>query len=391
MPRLLPLLAALALGTLACEKKSPPAAPEAPPVQERAPVREGPVLIGMVGSMTGPEASFGLEVRDAVKLAVEEVNAAGGVKGRKVEVRFYDSQGRIEESVAAVKRLLTQDQVVLILGEVSSSGTLAIADAAQAAQVPLVTPSATHPEVTRKGDFIFRTCFVDTFQGKVMARFAREHLKLGRVAVLHDSKNAYSLGLSESFRDAFQALGGTVATVESYAKGDTDFRAPLLAVKKAQPEAIYLPGFYNEVGVVARQARELGLTQPFLGGDGWDSDRLFELAGNALEGGYCTSHYAMDNPAPELQGFVSAFRERYGRPPEIGSALGYDAAKVALAAMQRAQALTGPAIREALTQTKDFPGVTGSISLDAERNAVKPSVILTIREGQKKFVTTVKP
>jgi branched-chain amino acid transport system substrate-binding protein len=348
-------------------------------------------VIGTLGSLTGSEASFGTVVRDGIQFAVDEVNAAGGVKGRKVELRSYDTQGKIEESVAAAKRLLTQDKVVLILGDVTSSGSLTIADAVQAARVPMVTPSSTHPDVTKKGDFVFRTCFIDPFQGGAMARFARENLKLDRVAVLHDSKNASSLGLSDTFTAAFKKLGGTVVAVESYSKGDTDYRAPLLAVKRAKPQALYLPGFYSEVGIIARQARELGLTQPLLGGDGWDSSRLFELAGGALEGSSFSSHYAMDNPAPELRRFVSAFQERYGRTPEAASALGYDAAKVSLAAIERAESLSGPAIRDALARTKDFPAATGNLTLDADRNPVKPAVILTIRDGQARFAAAVTP
>ncbi|MCP3143179.1 ABC transporter substrate-binding protein [Pyxidicoccus xibeiensis] len=393
MPRLIPLLAALALGTLACERKAPPAAPpEAAPVpQQQAASQTGPILLGTLGSLTGSEASFGTVVRDGIQFAIEEVNAKGGVKGRKVELRSYDTQGRIEESVAAAQRLIGQDRVAVILGDVTSSGSLAIADAAQAARVPMVTPSATHPDVTKKGDYIFRTCFIDPFQGGAMARFARETLKLDRVAVLHDAKNASSMGLSGAFTDAFKALGGTVVAAESYSKGDTDYRGPLLAVRRAKPQALYLPGFYSEVGVIARQARELGMTQPLLGGDGWESDRIFELAGGALEGAYYSSHYAEDNPAPELQRFVAAFRARYGRSPEAASALGYDAAKVALAAIEKAEPLSGPAIRDALAATKDFPGATGTLTLDANRNPVKPAVILTIRDGRRKFAAAVTP
>jgi branched-chain amino acid transport system substrate-binding protein len=360
-------------------------------VQQAAPAAQAPIVLGFVGSLTGPEAAFGTVTRNGILSAVEQANAAGGVKGRPVEVRAYDSQGRLEESVAAAKRLITQDRVVVLLGEVSSTGSLAIADAAQAAQVPMVTPTATHPDVTKKGDFIFRTCFIDPFQGQVMARFLREKLKLERVAVLHDNKNASSLGLSEAFTQAFTRLGGKVVATESYSKGDTDYRAPLVAVKKAKPQALYLPGFYSEVGVIARQAREVGLTQPLLGGDGWEADQLFELAGDALDGSYYTSHYAMDNPSPELQRFISGYQARHGQPPGAAAALGYDAARVVLSALERAESLTGPAIREALARTKDFPGATGTLTLDAERNPLKPAVILKIQDGKRVFEATGTP
>jgi branched-chain amino acid transport system substrate-binding protein len=401
MHRFAPLLALLVVGTSACERKaSPPpestapaSAPQAATPPQPHPPREdeGAIILGSIGSLTGPEASFGGPVRDGIQFAVEEANAAGGVKGRRVVLRAYDSQGRLEESVSAAKRLITKDRVHLILGDVSSSNSLAVADVAQAAHVPMVTPSATHPDVTRKGDYIFRTCFIDSFQGQAIARFAREHLKLERIAILQDGKNAYSLGLSAAFSQAFTQLGGKIVAVEAYSQGDTDFRAALLAAKQVKPQALYVPGFYGEVGLMARQAREVGLTQPLLGGDGWESERLLQLAGNALEGSYYSSHYAVDNPSPELKRFAAAYEKRYGRAPDVSAALGYDAARVALAALERADGLTGPAIRDALARTKDFPSVSGNITLDAARNPIKPAVILKIQDGRRQFTAAVTP
>jgi branched-chain amino acid transport system substrate-binding protein len=381
MHRLAPLLALFVLGAFGCERKASPSQPE----------EQGPILIGSIGSLTGSEASFGGPMSDGIQFAVEEVNAAGGVKGRRVELRAYDSQGRVEASVSAVQRLVTKDRALAIIGDDSSSASLAIAGVAQAAQIPMVAPSSTHPDVTRKGDYIFRTCFIDPFQGQAMARFARETLKLERISILKDVKNAYSLGLSESFTQSFTQLGGTIVSVESYSKGDTDFRAPLLAVKKVKPQALYLPGFYTEAGLIARQAREVGLTQLLLGGDGWESEQLFELAGSAVDGSYYSAHYAVDNPSPELKRFAGPYQARYGRAPDVAAVLGYDAARVTLAAMQRASSLTGPAIRDEIAKTKDFPGVSGTITLDAERNPVKPAIILKLRNGKREFVTAVTP
>jgi branched-chain amino acid transport system substrate-binding protein len=392
MHRLVSLVVVFTLSALGCERREQPAAAAPASAREHpAPAQSGPILIGTVGSLTGPEASFGAPVRDGIQFAVEQVNAAGGVKGRKVELRTYDSQGRLEDSVSAAQRLVNKDKVLLILGEVSSSASLAIADVAQTARVPMVTPSSTHPDVTRKGDYIFRTCFIDPFQGQAMARFARESLKLERISILQDGRNAYSLGLSQAFQQAFTRLGGTIVSIEGYSKGDTDFRAPLLAVKRAKPQALYLPGFYGDVGIIARQAREVGLQLPMLGGDGWESERLLELAGNTLEGAYYSMHYAVDNPSPELQRFVAGYQARYGYPPDAGAALGYDAARVAMEAMERAESLTGPAIRDALAKTKDFPSVSGTISLDSDRNPVKPAVILRIVGGKRVFAATVTP
>jgi branched-chain amino acid transport system substrate-binding protein len=400
MQRFAPLLALSVLGILACERKAspsqqPPAAPaatQASTAQGPVPEDKGPIVIGSIGSLTGPEATFGVSTRDGIQLAVEEVNAAGGVKGRRIELLAYDTQGKLEESVSAARRMLSKDRVAVILGDVSSTHSLAIAELAQAAQVPMMTPSSTHPDVTRKGDYIFRICFIDPFQGQVMARFVRDHLKLERISILQDVKNAYSLGLSEAFTQAFTKLGGTIVSVETYSKGDTDFRAPLLRVKKDKPQAIYLPGFYSEVGLIVRQAREVGLTMPLLGGDAWDSERLFELAGNAsLEGTYFSTHYSPDHPTPVLQRVAPAYRARYGREIDAAAVLGYDAAKVTLAAMERAATLSGPAIRDEIAKTKDFPGIVGNLTLDAERNPIKPAVILKIRDGKHEFVTAVTP
>ena len=394
------LLAAVALLASACEKKTQPAASGegAQGGQTAQPATAGgggaptdTILLGEVGSLTGAQATFGVSTRNGIELAIKEVNAAGGVKGKKVAVRVYDDQGRPEEAAQAVTRLITQDKVVLILGEVASSNSLAMAEKAQGAGVPMITPSSTNPSVTQKGDYIFRVCFIDPFQGYVMAKFARENLKADQVAILQDNKSAYSIGLTEVFQKKFAEMGGKITNTESYSQGDTDFRAQLTALKKAKPQAIYVPGYYSDVGVIARQARELGLTVPLMGGDGWDSEKLFELAGNALDGSYFSNHYSPDNPDPKVQKFIADYKAAYGGVPDALAALGYDSAKVAIAAIGKAKDLSGPAIRDAIAQTKDFPGVAGTISLDENRNAVKPAVILKVGDGKTSFVTTINP
>jgi len=394
------LLAAVALLASACEKKTQPAASgegaqgaqtAQPATAAGGGAASDTILLGEVGSLTGAQATFGVSTRNGIELAIKEVNAAGGVKGKKVAVRVYDDQGRPEEAAQAVTRLITQDKVVLILGEVASSNSLAMAEKAQAAGVPMITPSSTNPSVTQKGDYIFRVCFIDPFQGYVMAKFARENLKADQVAILQDNKSAYSIGLTEVFQKKFAEMGGKITNTESYSQGDTDFRAQLTALKKAKPQAIYVPGYYSDVGVIARQARELGLTVPLMGGDGWDSEKLFELAGNALDGSYFSNHYSPDNPDPKVQKFIADYKAAYGGVPDALAALGYDSAKVAIAAIGKAKDLSGPAIRDAIAQTKDFPGVAGTISLDENRNAVKPAVILKVGDGKTSFVTTINP
>jgi branched-chain amino acid transport system substrate-binding protein len=394
------LLAAVALLASACEKKTQPApsGEGAQGGQTAQPATTGSggapsdtILLGEVGSLTGAQATFGVSTRNGIELAIKEANEAGGVKGKKLAVRVYDDQGKPEEAAQAVTRLITQDKVVLILGEVASSNSLAMAEKAQAAGVPMITPSSTNPSVTQKGDYIFRVCFIDPFQGYVMAKFARENLKADQVAILQDNKSAYSIGLTEVFQRKFAEMGGKITTTESYSQGDTDFRAQLTAIKKTKPQGIYVPGYYSDVGVIARQARELGLTVPLMGGDGWDSEKLFELAGDALKGSYFSNHYSPDNPDPKVQKFIADYKAAYGGVPDALAALGYDSAKVAIAAIGKAKDLSGPAIRDAIAQTKDFPGVAGTISLDQNRNAVKPAVILKVADGKTEFVTTINP
>lgn len=393
-------LALCALAISGCEKKSDSAKPPAPPpspgeVKQAAatppPAADDVILLGEVGSLTGSEAAFGISTRNGVELALEEANAAGGVNGKKLAVRVYDDQSKPEEAASATKRLITQDKVVAVLGEVASSNSLAMAPIAQEAKVPMVSPSSTNPKVTQVGDYIFRVCFIDPFQGFVMAKYAREELKYSRVAILTDKKSAYSEGLTEVFQRKFTEMGGKISVVEAYAKGDTDFRAQLTNIKKLKVEGLYMPGYYEDVGKVAEQARELGLKVVMMGGDGWDSAKLFELGGTAVEGSYVSNHYSADDPSPRVQDFIKKYKEKYGAVPDSLAALGYDSARVVIDAMKRAGTTTGPELRDAIAKTTDFPGVAGTITLDEHRNPVKPAVVLKVEGGKFKYVTTIAP
>ena len=349
------------------------------------------IPIGEYGSLTGTTATFGISTDNAVKMAFEEINAAGGVLGKKLKLYVEDDQSKPEEAATAATKLVNQNHVVALIGEVASSRSLAAAPIAQAAQIPMITPSSTNPRVTQVGDFIFRVCLIDPFQGAVMAKFAHDTLKLKKVAILVDVRNDYSVGLQTFFRENFKQLGGQIVSEQSYSEGDSDFHAQLTQIKSAAPEAIYVPGYYTEVGTIARQARELGLTVPLLGGDGWDSPRLFEIGGDALSGCYISNHYSVDDPSPAIQKFVTEYRSRYKQTPDALAALGYDAAKILSDAITRAGSTDGNKIREALGATKDFPGVTGQITIDKDRNAVKPAVVLKIENGKFVYVETVKP
>ncbi len=387
----LAVTAAVALLALGCERKS--ATPASAPAAASAGVAPSgdTILIGEVFSLTGGQATFGISSRNGIEMAVKEANAAGGVKGKKLETRVYDDQGKPEEAANATTRLVNQDHVAVILGEVASTNSIAMANVAQPAHVPMITPTSTNPKVTEIGDYIFRVCFIDPFQGFVMAKFARDNLKLSKVAVLRDLKSDYSTGLTDVFTRKFTEMGGKIVAVETYNQGDSDFRGQLTAIKRANPEGLYVPGYYSEVGVIARQARELGLAVPIMGGDGWDSEKLFELGGSAVEGHYFSNHYSSDDPSPRVQKFVAAYKAAYGAVPDALATLAYDAAGVAIDAMKRAPDLSGPALRDAIAKTKDYPGVAGVVTIDARRNAVKPAAVLRVGKGKYEFVTTINP
>ncbi len=349
------------------------------------------IVIGEYGSLTGTTATFGQSTHNAVMLATEQQNAAGGVNGKKIRILVEDDQSKPEEAATAVSKLINQDRVVALIGEVASSRSLAAAPIAQAAKVPMISPSSTNPEVTKKGDYIFRVCFIDPFQGEVLAKFAANTLKVKRVAVLYDVRNDYSVGLRNYFIEKFKQLGGVIVADQSYSEGDSDFRAQLTQLKATKPEAILTPGYYTEVGTIARQARDLGITVPLLGGDGWDSPKLFEIGGKAIMGSYMSNHNSVDDPDPRIQKFVADYRAKYGSVPDSLAALGYDAANVLFDAIKRAGTTEGPKLRDAIAATADFPGVTGTITLDKDRNAVKPAVVLKVGDGKFEYVETIKP
>jgi branched-chain amino acid transport system substrate-binding protein len=350
------------------------------------------IKIGEFASLTGNTATFGQSSHKGSVLAFEEVNQAGGLLGKPVELVSADDQSKPEEARTAVLKLIRQDGVVAILGEVASSRSLAAAPEAQRAHIPMVSPASTNPQVTQVGDYIFRACFIDPVQGGTMARFAYQDLGVRHAAVLVDVKNDYSVGLADFFVKTFQQLGGQVVARESYSEGDIEFRAQLTKIRETEPQAIFVPGYYTEVGLIAQQARELGITVPLLGGDGWDSPVTLEIGKDAVNGAYFSNHYAADDPSERVQGFIAKFRKRWdGETPDAMAVLGYDAARMLADAIQRAGSTDPQKIRDALAATKDFPGVSGNITMDPERNARKPVVILKIEDGKVHFVKALEP
>ncbi len=377
-----------------------------------APKSASTLKVGIYGSTTGGTATFGKSTVNGAQLAFEEANAAGGVGGMKLEWPTEDDQSKAEEAATAVQKLITQDHVIALIGEVASSRSLAAAPIAQSNGVPMISPSSTNPEVTKKGNFIFRACFLDEFQGRVMARFAADTLKLKRVAILTDTKNDYSVGLSQFFVDEYKLRGGSIVGEKSYFEGDSDFRSALTALKANNPDAIFVPGYYTEVGSIARQARELGLTVPLLGGDGWVSDQLLKIGGDALNGSYYSNHFAPDQPSASLQKFLTDYKAKYNSSPDAIAGLAYDTANLVVDALKRLQASDPAAfaalgsdksgnaeaakaarakLRDMINNVKDFPGITGVINFDANRNPVKPAVVIKIEGGVEKFAASIAP
>ena len=353
--------------------------------------QESEIVIGEYGSLTGTTATFGISTRNGVDLAIDEVNQGGGLLGKKVRVIVEDDQGKPEEAQTVVTKLINKDRVVAVLGEVASSRSLAAAPVCQSNRIPMITPSSTNPKVTQIGDFIFRVCFIDPFQGFVMAKFASQSLKIKNVAILRDIKNDYSVGLADVFVENFLKMGGKIVSDQSYSEGDTDFSAQLTSIQAAKPEAIFVPGYYTEAGLIARQARKLGLTIPLMGGDGWDSPKLWEIGGEALNDCYYSNHYSVDDPSPAIQKFVTDYKKRYNQVPDALAALGYDAAHILFTAIRTAGTTDAVPVRDAIAKTSGFVGVTGSITIDSNRNAVKPAVVLRVKNGKLEYVETVKP
>jgi len=350
------------------------------------------ILIGAYLSLTGTTATFGTSTLHGIQMAVDKTNASGGVLGKQIHLLYEDTQSKPEEAALAVTKLITRDKVRAILGEIASSRTLAAAPIAQQNMVPMVTPGSTNPEVTKKGDYIFRVCYIDPFQGEVMARFTFETLGLRKVAMIKDVKNDYSIGLAQFFTEEFTRLGGQVIGEQAYSEQDTDFRAQLTAIKGLKPEAIIVPGYYQESALLVKQARDLNMTMPFVGGDGWDSGKLIEVGGEAMNGTYFTNHYAADDTLAVVQEFVSAYKQRFGgETPDAMAVLGYDAALILFDAISRAGSDDPTKIRDALSRTVGFPGVSGTTTIDAERNARKPIVVVKIEDGQIKLHTKIYP
>jgi branched-chain amino acid transport system substrate-binding protein len=350
------------------------------------------IKVGEFASLTGKEATFGTSSHEGTLLAFEEINAAGGVLGKKLELITEDNQTKPGETANAVNKLIAKDSVVAILGEVASGRSLEAAPICQQSKIPMISPASTNPKVTETGDYIFRVCFIDPFQGTVMANFATNTLKAKKVAVFTDVKSDYSKGLAKYFKEKFVANGGTIAAELDFNGGDKDFKGQLTAIKSSAPDGVFVPGYYTDVALICIQAKQLGLNVPMFGGDGWESSTLLEIGKEAVEGNYFSTHYAADAATDKVKNFVEAYKKRFnGKVPDAMAALGYDSAYFLADGIKRAGAAESAKIRDALAATKEFDAVTGKIAMNEKRDAVKSAVILQVKDGAFKYVETVNP
>lgn len=352
----------------------------------------GAILVGQYASLTGKEATFGTSSDQGTTLAIEEINAAGGVLGRKLKLLTEDTQSKAGEPATVVNKLIARDGVIAVLGEVASSRSLEAAPICQQSKIPMISPSSTNPKVTEVGDYIFRVCFIDPFQGTVMANFATKTLKARKVALFTDVKSDYSKGLAKFFKERFLANGGEIVTELDFNGGDKDFKAQLTAIKAAAPDAVFVPGYYTDAALICVQAKQLSLNVPFLGGDGWESEKLVEIGKDAVEGQYFSTHYHPDVGSELSKKFVEHYHKRFnGKTPDALAACGYDSVLVLADAIKRAGSSDPQKIRDALAATKDLQAVTGKITINENRDATKSAVILQVKDGKYKYLETVEP
>lgn len=354
------------------------------------------IKIGGIFPMTGGSATFGKSSKEGMQIAIDEFNTKGGIaiSGRKLLIKpiYDDTSGQPEQAANAARKQIDQNRVVAIVGEVMSKNSLAMAPICQSKGIVMISPASTDPTVTQKGDYIFRVCFLDSFQGVVGARYAYNDLKVKKAAVLYDNANDYNKGLTRFFSEEFKGLGGQIVASEAFTDEEktVDFKAQLTKIKAAVPEFLYLPNYYGASALIMKQAKEIGLDVPTGGGDGWDSPDLVGIGGKSVEGGIFSNHFFKDDPRSEVQSFVKKYKDLYGKEPDALASLAYDAAFVLMSAIGKAGSLKGADIRDALKSIQ-INGVTGNITFDKDRNPVKSAVILQIKDGKQQYLTTVNP
>lgn len=354
------------------------------------------IKIGVNLELSGGVASYGQSIAEGLELATAEINKEG-IDGKKIKLIKVDNKSEASEATSGAIKLTSQDQVAAIVGAATSTNSIAQVQIAQDNKVPVISPSGTSPEITfskdKLNDYVFRTSFIDPFQGTVAANFATKEIKAKSAAIYIDSASDYSKGLAAAFKEQFEKNGGKVVAEEAYIAKDTDFRSTLTRLKSAKPDFIFLPGYYEEAGLIVKQARETGLDVPFMGGDGWDSPKLVEIAGaKALNNTFITNHYSSGDTDEKIQNFVSAFKAKYkDKSPDAFNALGYDTGYFLADAIKRAGSADSEKIKEALEKTADLELVTGTFTLDEKHNPIKSATILEFKEGKQVFNTKINP
>jgi branched-chain amino acid transport system substrate-binding protein len=349
------------------------------------------IKIGAIGPLTGKASTYGQSVKNGAELLQEEINKSGGINGKEIQFIFEDDQADPTPSIQAFNKLVDNDKVVAILGPVTSGATTAVAPNATSKKIPLITPTATEPNITNKGgEYVFRGCFVDSFQGEILAKYAKESLSKKTAAVLYNAGSDYSKGIADTFKKDFESKGGQVTEYLSYNDGDTDFNAQLTKIKSSNPDVLVLPDYYNVVGLIAKQARATGITSQFLGGDGWESEELYSIGGEAINGALYINHYYSGDTDENVKKFVDAYKAKFNKDPDAFAALGYDTAKVLVKAIEKSGDFSADKIKEALASI-ELDSVTGHIKFNEERSAVKSASIIKVDGENKTLVDKVNP
>ncbi len=350
------------------------------------------IKVGFIGPLTGPAAAYGINARNGAVLAIEAINAEGGILGgKKIELLIEDNQGDESETVNIMNKLIDQEKVVAIVGPVTTGPTTVAAGIAGDKKVPIVSPTATGDNITKLSDYVSRVCFYDSYQGPVMAKFAIENLEKKTAAILYDNTNDYSMGLADSFALTFTENGGEILIKEAFTAGDQDFNSQLTKIAAQNPDIVYVPAYYSDDAQILLQARQIGMTAIFMGGDGWDSQELINGAGDAAEGCYFTTHYSAADTSELVQEFLEKYREKYNSEPNFAGPLGYDSALLLADAIERAGEPNPEKINTAILETTGLNGITGEFSFDANRNPLKEVTIATVSEGKFVLVDKVRP
>lgn len=349
------------------------------------------IKIGGIGPLTGSASTYGNSVKEGASLLIKEINDAGGINGKKIELIFEDDGATPDGAMQAFNKLVDKDGVSAILGGVTSGATLAIAKNSTERQIPMITPTGTEPSITNEGgEYMFRGCFIDSFQGEILAKYTIDNLNKKTAAVLYNAGSDYSIGIAKAYKETLEKNGGTVVEYLSYNDGDTDFKAQLTKIKGSNPDVIVLPDYYNVVGLIAKQARDISITSQLLGGDGWESEELASIGGDSVDGALYINHYYSGDTSPIVKNFVDSYKKEYNKEPDAFAALAYDSAKILVEAIKNANSTDGATIKDELAKT-EVESVTGKISFNEERSAIKGAVVIKLEGGNKVLADKINP